>query len=198
MAKKKHEAPAPVRRWIKLYCAESLRGSISIEPLDTQAIWFKLLLMAGDSRIDGIICATKGVPYPHKRIATTLGIRLPQLELCLRKFKEQERISEDGDGIHITKWHTYQAPYQIKMWKEEESAKSESSEETPAKSSAATRTKEPWMEEKDLKRDAKQMWVLASTDKEAWQKFHDRLTRERRQQISDYITTHPEIKGMQQ
>jgi len=125
MAKKKHEAPAPARRWIKLYCAETLRGSINVESLDTQCVWFKLLLMAGDSRIDGVICYNIGIPIPHKRIADTLGIRLPQLELCLRKFKEQERISEDGNGIHITKWELFQAPYQMRMLKEKDEAETE-------------------------------------------------------------------------
>jgi hypothetical protein len=119
MAKKKNDAPAPPRRWIKLYIAESLRGSLSNEALEAQAVWYKLLLMAGDSRVDGVICATTGVPYTHKRIAQEIGIRLPAFELVLRKFKEQDRLTEDGAGIHIIKWGVYQAPYQPRLLPED-------------------------------------------------------------------------------
>lgn len=129
MEKKKHQAPAPARRWVKFYCAESLRGSIRLEEPDVRSVWYDLLLMAGDSREDGIVCATKGIPYPHKRIASSLGIRLALLELCLKKFIDQGRISEDGNGIHILKWTLYQAPYQMRLGLPEETKEPEPPEE---------------------------------------------------------------------
>ena len=115
------KAPKPARTWIKLYCAECIRGSIrtTLSPTE-RSVWYDLLLMAGDSRVDGVICATVGIPYPHRHIANTLAISLPLLQSCLKKFKDQDRLTEDDEGIHILKWHLYQRPYQSKLpWPEE-------------------------------------------------------------------------------
>ncbi len=128
----RRKAPKPTRTWIKLYCAECIRGSIrtTLTPAE-RSVWYDLLLMAGDSRVDGVICATKGVPYPHRHIANTLAIPLPLLQSCLKKFKEQERVTEDGEGIHILKWHLYQRPYQTKTPWPEEQTEPEDKEPTP-------------------------------------------------------------------
>lgn len=179
MAKKKQEAPAPARRWIKLYCAESIRGSISNEDIETRGVWIWLLLMAGDSREDGIICATKGVPYPHKRIATTIGIPLAKLDLALRKFKEQDRITEDGNGIHITKWKTYQAPYQMRPGFKEEAEEPEPPEElTPEKLEDQARLDARDLEElrdslaKATLQEQRNYWQARIATGEKWKKAH--------------------------
>ena len=120
----------PSRTWIKLYTTECLRGSIrDTLTVEQRSVWYDLLLMAGDSREDGIICATKGVPYPHRRIAQMLGIPSSLLGTSLKKFTEQGRISEDGDGIHITKWQVYQATYQPRLKGFEEGEEPEPAEE---------------------------------------------------------------------
>lgn len=126
----KEKTFGPSRTWIKLYTTECLRGSIRDElTVEERSVWFDLLLMAGDSRVDGVICATRGKPYPHRRIAQMLDIPPSLLGTCLKKFTEQEKITEDGDGIHITKWALYQADYHTRRMAKDDKGEPEPAEE---------------------------------------------------------------------
>jgi len=54
----------PRKRWIKLWTQETLYGTTSTElSLSEQAIWFKLLALAGDSPEPGKVCVAPGVAY---------------------------------------------------------------------------------------------------------------------------------------
>ena len=54
----------PRKRWVKLWTQETLYGTTSEElKLDEQAIWFKLLALAGDSPEPGRVEVAPGLPY---------------------------------------------------------------------------------------------------------------------------------------
>lgn len=104
--------PRKRRQWIKLWTAESLRGSIRFDLTPAErGVWYDLLAMAGESRTPGTIQATDGVPYPWPWLAQTLNIPLELLEQTLDKLssKKTKRIELNGDCIHITNFDYYQA-----------------------------------------------------------------------------------------
>lgn len=102
------------RTWIKLYPIDCLEGSIryQLEP-DERGVWYDLLNFAALSVMKpGVIADKDGRPYPHQFIASRLNIPVELLERTLIKCKEEGRISEDENGIHITNWQVYQSEYQ--------------------------------------------------------------------------------------
>lgn len=102
--------PKKRRQWIKLWTAESLRGSIRFDLTPAErGVWYDLLAMAGESRTPGIIQATEGVPYPWPWLAQTLNIPLELLEQTLDKLEKTKRIKLNGDCIHIVNFDYYQA-----------------------------------------------------------------------------------------
>lgn len=104
--------PAPLRkRWIKLWTQELLYGTISKElTLEQQAIWIKLLALAGDSPIPGIICLAPDVPYPMPSLAKVIGTDLNTLEIALKRIASEEvsEITISNGFIHICNWKSYQ------------------------------------------------------------------------------------------
>lgn len=61
------------KRWVKLWTQETLYGTTSQElELDEQAIWFKLLALAGDSVEPGKIEVAPGIPMTDEQIAGTI------------------------------------------------------------------------------------------------------------------------------
>ncbi len=169
----KEKTFGPSRTWIKLYTTECLRGSIRDElTVEERSVWFDLLLMAGDSRVDGIICATARKPYTHRRISQMLDIPLALLTRSLAKFTEQGKITEDAAGIHITKWHIYQADYRSRKKAPEEGTEPEPSKELSPKSL-----------EKQAARDAKDLHSI-----------RDQLSPERVAAAEDYIKRRYQLK----
>ncbi|GAI06813.1 unnamed protein product, partial [marine sediment metagenome] len=104
--------PAPLRkRWIKLWTQELLYGTISKElTLEQQAIWIKLLALAGDSPIPGTICLAPDVPYPMPSLAKVIGTDLNTLEIALKRIASEEvsEITISNGFIHICNWKSYQ------------------------------------------------------------------------------------------
>lgn len=104
--------PAPLRkRWVKLWTQEVLYGTISKElTLEQQAIWIKLLALAGDSPIPGTICLAPDVPYPMPSLAKVIGTDLDTLEIALKRIASEEvsEITIDSDFIRICNWKSYQ------------------------------------------------------------------------------------------
>ncbi len=100
------------RQWIKLYCYERLHGSVSfqLDP-DERAVWDELLCLAGLCGMEGIIGDHDLRPWPHSYIAHELHIPLELLETTLKKCIDEGRISENGQGLHITNWAKYQSEY---------------------------------------------------------------------------------------
>ncbi|MBA7657799.1 hypothetical protein ES703_65742 [subsurface metagenome] len=102
--KAKHTPP-----WFKVFSHKIIAGSVRFDlESDERGVWFDLLSLANESPVRGVICYSKGRPYPHDWIANTLRIPLELLERTLEKCKAEGRISEDGAGIHITNWAVYQ------------------------------------------------------------------------------------------
>lgn len=105
----------PRRRWIKLWTQETLYGTTSQElELDEQAIWFKLLALAGDSVEPGKIETAPAIPITDEQIA---GILKAPLAVWLRtKQRLQDpdvgKISINKGIIHIKNWDKYQSDWQ--------------------------------------------------------------------------------------
>ena len=104
MAEPKH------RDWIKLWIKESLLGTIreDLTP-DERSLWYDFLLLAGNSRIPGIICANEDAPLPIIRIAGILNVPTELVTRGIEKFRKSNRIEVDDKGIiHIVNWDKYQ------------------------------------------------------------------------------------------
>lgn len=104
----------PRRRWIKLWTQELLYGTTSRElELAEQAIWLKLLAMAGDSPEPGKVEVAPGIPMTDKQIA---GVLHAPIDLWYRtKEKLQQRdidkITVNQGVIHIKNWDRYQTAF---------------------------------------------------------------------------------------
>ena len=98
------------RDWVKLWVKEALLGTIreDLTP-EERGTWYDFLLLAGNSRIPGVICANQTTALPTKRIAGILNINEVLVKQCIKKFKDSGRITVDKNGvIAITNWSRYQ------------------------------------------------------------------------------------------
>jgi len=101
----------PRKRWIKLWTQETLYGTTSQElELDEQAIWFKLLALAGDSPEPAKIEVAPNIPMTDEQIA---GVVKAPLDVWLRTKQrlqdpDVEKISINQGIIHINNWEKYQ------------------------------------------------------------------------------------------
>lgn len=101
-----------MRRWIKLWSSEWLKGSIRFDfTAEERGVWADLLALAGNCRQDGLISANETTPYPHSYIAGILNITVDLLEQVLDKCGKSGRINENEHGIEITNWGKYQSEY---------------------------------------------------------------------------------------
>lgn len=101
------------RRWIKLWVAESLRGTSRFDFTPAErGVWYDLLILAGDCRQDGLISPGAGVSYPLRWIAVTLNIGPSLLHKTIEKCKKCSRIEENVDGFRILNWNKYQSDYE--------------------------------------------------------------------------------------
>ena len=105
----------PRRRWIKLWTQETLYGTTSQElKLDEQAIWFKLLALAGDSPEPGRVEVAPGIPMTDQQIAAIfkapLNVWLTTKERLQAPDVDKIIISEGI--IHIKNWERYQSEYE--------------------------------------------------------------------------------------
>lgn len=109
------------RRWIKLWVDPWFKGTVRFT-LDhrERSIWIDLLVMAGQSRFPGIICAgIENGPYvgfPIRYLAGQVDISENDLKQILEKFETQDRIGIQRDEagrliITVKNWDKYQADY---------------------------------------------------------------------------------------
>ena len=101
----------PIHRdWVKLWVKECLLGTLREELTpEERGVWYDFLILAGHSRVPGVICANENTALSNKRIAEILNTPLKLIERCLGKFKEAGRIAIDDYGcIHIFNWGKYQ------------------------------------------------------------------------------------------
>ncbi len=98
------------RDWVKLWVKEALLGTIREDMTpEERGTWYDFLLLAGNSRLPGVICANPETALPIKRIAGILNIQETLVRRCIKKFKESGRITVDKNGvIYISNWSKYQ------------------------------------------------------------------------------------------
>lgn len=101
------------RTWVKIW-VNMLRSTTmdELQP-DERFVWIGLLLLAGDSPIEGKVTITEQVGYTDEQLA---GILKCQAELITRtktKLIETDKIKISGTNvIEIINWHKYQSEYQ--------------------------------------------------------------------------------------
>ena len=97
------------RRWIKLWVKECLIGTIREELTpEERGVWYDFLLLAGNSRIPGVICANVTTPLSTTRIGQILNTPEELINHCIQKFIASERITMINGLIHIANWEQYQ------------------------------------------------------------------------------------------
>jgi hypothetical protein len=105
--------------WFKMHSRGWLTGSIRAQLTPAErSVWADLLAMANESRVRGIVCRAKGIPYTREYIAGFLGITVELLNSTIDKCLKDEnaddpntRIMMDETGcIRIANWEIYQAP----------------------------------------------------------------------------------------
>lgn len=105
--------PRGPRRWIKIFCYETLHGSVSYQLSEAeQSVWVKLLCFAGLCGNEGLIADHDLRPFPHTFIIHEIHTDTDIFESTLEKCKSEGRISEDGQGIRIVNWAKYQSEYE--------------------------------------------------------------------------------------
>lgn len=121
----------PVHRdWIKLWVKECLTGTIREGlTLEQRGIWYDFVILAGNSRFPGVICANENVPLSLKRIGEILNIPQRMIQPCIKIFQEGGRIKIDENGcIHIVNWGKYQYSDYDRQKKSREKRKQEEKE----------------------------------------------------------------------
>lgn len=104
----------PRKRWIKLWTQELLYGTTSRElELHEQAIWLKLLAMAGDSPEPGKIEVAPGIPMTDEQITGILNAPLDVWQLTREKLQRRDidKIFINHGIINIKNWDKYQTPF---------------------------------------------------------------------------------------
>lgn len=107
------------RNWIKIYVDQCLRGTMISELTPAQRwVWIGLLLMGGDSTIEGVIFSRKDVDrtplgFSDAAMAENLGVTRREYLAAKAKMIQHEKIeiSEKG-AIKILNWNKYQSEYQ--------------------------------------------------------------------------------------
>ncbi|KKN03087.1 hypothetical protein LCGC14_1111140 [marine sediment metagenome] len=149
------------RDWVKLWVKESLIGTIreDLTP-EERGTWYDFLLLAGNSRIPGVICANETTALPVKRIAGILNIDVTLVKRCIKKFKESGRITVDKNGVmSIFNWSKYQyTDYdRQKPYREAKADKELSEVEEELARQEAHQDKVSKMSSKELQADAERL-----------------------------------------
>ena len=71
-------------------------------------IWFKLLILAGDTNDGGQVYLTQEIPYTESLLANQFDRPLTLIQLALRTFEQFNMIEIIDDIIHISNWEKYQ------------------------------------------------------------------------------------------
>lgn len=100
--------------WVKLWTQETLYGTTSEElKLDEQALWFKLLALAGDSPEPGKILIAPGVPPSDEQIAAIFKCPLNVWLRTKQRLQDPDvdKITINESIIHIKNWGKYQTEF---------------------------------------------------------------------------------------
>lgn len=101
------------RKWIKVFCYETLHGSMNYQLTESeQGVWFKLLCFAGLCGNEGLIADHDLRPFPDDFIIHEIHTSQELFASTVSKCKDEGRISENGQGaLRITNWTRYQSEY---------------------------------------------------------------------------------------
>ena len=103
--------------WFRLHTKGWLTGTIRDNlTMEERSVWADLLAMASESRVRGVICRAKGVPYTREYIANYLDVPLEILNSTIEKSladenadDEYHRLELDEAGcLHVMNWDKYQ------------------------------------------------------------------------------------------
>ena len=100
-------------KWIKLstdvFDSKKIRQIEALPDGDSIiVIWFKLLVLAGNTNDSGLIYFTKDIPYTEQMLATFLNRPLATVQLALNIFQSYGMIELIDDLIHVSNWEEYQ------------------------------------------------------------------------------------------
>jgi len=97
------------RDWVKLYVKECLIGSMREEMTpEERSVWYDFLVLAGNSRVPGVICANENQGFSTKRIAQLLNSPESLIKKCIKAWNG-DRIKVDLAGrILLINWEKYQ------------------------------------------------------------------------------------------
>jgi hypothetical protein len=103
------------RNWIKLYVDQILRGSMMDElTIEERWVWIGLLLLAGDSPLEGHVCITNRMGYTDDQISELIDVSIEIFQKAKEKMASDEiqKIEIlDNNVIKIKKWKKYQSEY---------------------------------------------------------------------------------------
>lgn len=101
------------RNWIKLYVDQILGGSMMDElKNDERWSWIGLLLLAGDSRVEGHVCVINNIGYTDEQICGLLDIPLKTFKKAKDKMIKHKKIKVlENNVIQIVNWKKYQSEY---------------------------------------------------------------------------------------
>lgn len=99
------------RPWIKLHTS-FLESSVNmtLSPSE-QVVFVKLILLAACCTDDGWVCDNNKKPLSRNFIAHRLFVDTTLLESTITKCKEMECLAENGSGLQIVNWKSYQDEY---------------------------------------------------------------------------------------
>lgn len=99
-------------RWLKLYGHETIHGTTTkeLEPGERWC-WIGYLSLASLSPVPGTVCVAEGLPYTTSQLCQLLAVSPTLLKRATEKMVAADKISVNGDGIHISKWEHYQGDY---------------------------------------------------------------------------------------
>ncbi len=114
--------------WFKIYSKGWLTGTIraTLTPAE-RGVWADLLALASESRVRGVICRAKGIPYEREYLAQLLAIPVELLNSTIYKCSQDENaddprariVFDNSECLVVSNWDKYQAvPDRAKVAKE--------------------------------------------------------------------------------
>lgn len=71
-------------------------------------IWFKILMLAGDTNDNGMVYFANNLPFNEITLSTVLNKPISTIKLALSTFEQFGMIEIVDDFIHISNWEKYQ------------------------------------------------------------------------------------------
>jgi len=91
--------------WFKVYPEDWLANGLAVFlSLAESGVFLRLQCAAANSPNRGTIQMAPGTPYPPETLARKLRVKRNILTKTLNKLERIGRVTQDGEGIHITNW----------------------------------------------------------------------------------------------